>query len=589
MLLKHQPLAIAIATLFLLLACNGSSSQTDDENIDHDYPKVEWDIHVDNDTFDPDKPDPRCEGWRRWGDLLWWEQPFCCYTHDEAEDVCSKEKIGGRLPFIYELRMLIKDCNITAPGGDCVIGDSLLSTESWRGRWDISCKGCDGKTEGGYSRFGDTTWYWSDTVTMEHSGAYWGIDFGYASIGRYQEVTPTGSVRCVHSFNLKDINGDPTWESTCPYDTRDDVISPDEMPDYDYLPCAKREEEVWHANANGGEPLNYDLYSGYTYITANLDIIADSPNVQEQIWFKDLSAFSGLKCIGMDMRITFTDELESLHGLESLLRIGGNLEFRENSSLVDITALSNLTEIPGDILIYSDIPSLEGLHNITKTKNIHFLLSDVESLAGLSGLEEIKGLGLDTVRYLNSLEGLENVKKIRCMVSILDAGITSLKGLSGLDSLAQECEDYDLKAENLPALSIRTCPSLISLEGMTSLTQIPADLEITNNESLETLVGLGKISFLDGDLIIDQNKSLNSLAGIENLKTVTESIKVIANLNLADITALYNLDTVTGDLIFSNNPKLPTCQCEHLRSLLEAKGWVGTYDFSGTDTTGTCE
>lgn len=506
MLLKHQPLAIvALTILFLLFACNGSSSQTDDENVDNDYAS---DAQVDNDTFDPDKPDPQCEGWRRHGNLLWWEQPFCCYTYEEALSVCAQNGLeGARPPFINELRTLVKNCDNTVDQGKCVAGASIEGKEdigiqqvTWWREWTPECKGCEKREDGGYSVFGDRTWFWTLTEDNDWAeNAIWGIDFAYASIGRFYHTAPTGSVRCVREIN--DYDPDPNWEITCPEDDRDDVVSMNEYPDYDYLPCAEREEEIWRAHATVGGSMLFDLYEGFTYITGGLEVVSDSTGD------KDFSKLVGLKCVDYDMRISYTDELESLHGLEGLIRVGSNLEFQGNSALTDITALSKLTEVPGDLLIYSDITSLEGLQNITRVNWLNFELADVESVQGLRGLKEANAIGFHTTRYLTNFEGLENVKRVRCSIDIVDASITSLIGLSGLESLAQECTDYNLKEENLPALRILTCPNLISLEGMESLTQIPADFEIGNNENLETLAGLEKITFLDGDLIIDQNNS----------------------------------------------------------------------------------
>ncbi len=594
MLLKHQPLAIvALTTLFLLFACNGHSSPVDEENIDIDYVA---DTQVDNDSFDPDKPDPRCEGWRRRGNFLWWEQPFCCYTYEEALSVCSQNGLeGARLPFIDELHSLLKDCENTVDEKKCAIGfpqgeegnhDTQVTV--WR-EWTPQCKGCEKREDGGYSVFGDRTWFWTLTTDNDWGDdSPWGIDFTYASIGRFYHTASTGSVRCVREIiSAIEIDPDPNWETTCPEDDRDDVVSMNEYPDYDYMPCAEREEEIWRAHATVGASMPFDLYLGFTYITGGLELVADSPGD------KDFSKLAGLKCVDYDMRISYTDELESLHGLESLIRVGSNLEFQGNSALTDIKALSKLTEVSGDLLIYSDITSLEGLQNITKVNWLNFELADVESVRGLRGLKEANAIGFHTTRYLTSFEGLENVKKVRCNIDIVDTGITSLIGLSGLESLAQECNDYNLKEENLPALRILTCPNLISLEGMESLTQIPADFEMGNNENLETLAGLEKITFLDGDLIIDQNKTLKALTGLENLKMISESIRITSNANLTDITALYNLESLGSDLgkdlVIIYNPKLPTCQCEHLRSLLMEKGWNGFYDFTGTDETATCD
>ncbi len=128
---------------------------------------------------------------------------------------------------------------------------------------------------------------------------------------------------------------------------------------------------------------------------------------------------------------------------------------------------------------------------------------------------------------------------------------------------------------------------------MDNLETITGTFQLISNSILADTRGLEKITGINGDIIIDNNDSLKALTGLENLKTITESIRITGNLNLMDITALYNLESFGSDLgrdlVIINNPKLPTCQCEHLRSLLMAKGWNGFYDFTGTDGTASCE
>ncbi|HSA34728.1 MAG TPA: hypothetical protein P5077_13465 [bacterium] len=577
----------APVVLFLILAmfaCKQETVKNDADVViaDDDTPHMESDIVPESDEvpdLDIGGPDPQCEGWRRRGNLLWWEEPFCCSTYEEAIYFCPKE---SRLPFMRELRTLVKEgCDATVLGGSCGIGGSATSTpESWRERWNESCRGCEKKEDGSYSIFGDRTWFWTRTNTSEESLTYWGIDFGYASIGRYFATAPTGSVRCV-----TEVAGAQSWQASCPEDTRDDVVELAEYPDYDYVPCAEREEEVLHNKAQLGEPWDYDLLTGITYLKGMLDVQSDS------IGDKDFTKLTGLRCIDGDMRIWYTDELESLYGLESLIRIGGNLEFRENSSLVDITALSNLTEIPGDLIVYSDIPSLEGLQNVKTISGIHIWLnSSLKSLEGLRGLESAKYLAIDTSGSLGPLEdlsGLENLKMLPCGIGIIaNKKIKTLYGLSGLIAVGEGCSETAV-------FNITGNSQLLSLEGASKLETITGTLKVISNPLLTDMRGLEKITEINGDVIVDDNDSLETLSGIENLSAIRGNLRITGNLNLADITALYNLESFGSDLgkdlVIMYSPKLPTCQCEHLRSLLMAKGWNGFYDFTGTDGAASCE
>jgi len=355
-----------------------------------------------------------------------------------------------------------------------------------------------------------------------------------------------------------------------------------EYPDYDYVPCAEREEEVRHNKAQLGDPWNYDLLSGITYLTGTLDVQSDSTGD------KDFTKLTGLRCIDGDMRIWYTDELESLHGLESLIRIGGNLDIEANKALSDISALSGITGTKGKVDLYGCplMESLEGLHNIEKAQTISIeTMNALKDLNGIRGLQSVGTLVIYTATQLNTLAGLENVNKIGCVLQIVNTNISSLQGLSGLESMGTDCEDAVIILGNNHNLS--------SLEGMDNLETITGTFQLISNSILADTRGLEKITGINGDIIIDNNDSLKALTGLENLKTITESIRITGNLNLMDITALYNLESFGSDLgrdlVIINNPKLPTCQCEHLRSLLMAKGWNGFYDFTGTDGTASCE
>lgn len=126
-------------------------------------------------------------------------------------------------------------------------------------------------------------------------------------------------------------------------------------------------------------------HSGNLDITsqAQLDALPTYTDISGRLRIKgaditDLSNLSTITAITANLEILDSnDMLTSLNGLEGLTSIGGNFWLRNNPELVDISALSNLTEIlnntTGGLYVIGNakLTALGGLNNLATVTNMY--------------------------------------------------------------------------------------------------------------------------------------------------------------------------------------------------------------------------
>merc|ERR1711977_801688 len=133
--------------------------------------------------------------------------------------------------------------------------------------------------------------------------------------------------------------------------------------------------------------------------------------------------------------------LGSLHGLESLERVGGDLIILKNPSLLSLRGLDSLKSIGGLLRLYANgnLQSLSGLESLERIGRLSIAKEDaLQSLAGLSNLKEIEG-GVVIIMSdnLTSLEGaFEGITRLGGDLYIDgNSKLASLSGLEGLDRI----------------------------------------------------------------------------------------------------------------------------------------------------------
>ena len=172
-------------------AVNSSSDSTSDEDITGD------------ETTNPSLPECSASSGTPCKDsasgLIWSSKASDSMTWDDAVSYCDNLTACGysdwHLPTISELRTLIQNCPATETGGNCGVTDSCLSYSScWS---EESCYSCSYEENGGYSKLGDTGWFWSSSLLSDKSNVAWYVGF-YDGIVSGGYIDYYGNyVRCV--------------------------------------------------------------------------------------------------------------------------------------------------------------------------------------------------------------------------------------------------------------------------------------------------------------------------------------------------------------------------------------------------------
>lgn len=138
--------------------------------------------------------------------LTWSKKSGSTMTYSAATSYCSGSDMSGyggysdwRLPNISELRTLIKNCSGTQmPGGSCGVREDEELVCLSRSCHGEDCYACSSDSTGGYSKFGDTAWFWSSSTPSGITDYAWrvyfmkgGVSLSYKSSSSY--------VRCVRN------------------------------------------------------------------------------------------------------------------------------------------------------------------------------------------------------------------------------------------------------------------------------------------------------------------------------------------------------------------------------------------------------
>lgn len=113
--------------------------------------------------------------------------------------------------------------------------------------------------------------------------------------------------------------------------------------------------------------------------------------------------------------------------------------------------------------------------------------------------------------------------------------------------------------------------TITDLSGLSQLTSIGGDLNISYNNSLTTLAGLDNISSIGGDLGVGST-TMNSLSGLDNLTSIGGSLGVGDNPVMISLSGLNSLTSIGGVLSVSQNPVLTSLN--GLNSLTSIGVWV---------------
>ena len=295
--------------------------------------------------------------------------------------------------------------------------------------------------------------------------------------------------------------------------------------------------------------------------------------------------------------------LQSIEGLERLTHIGGDF-FLFRSTLPSLRGLQNLRSIGGSFRAkYSGLSSFEDLKSLRSIGG-ELLLDSAGSFTSLAGLEQLEDIGLSIGGGLSiihsslvSLDGLQGLRFVKGNVNIEYndelSSVESLKGLravkgnltiestdpqdvvrlldSFLADIAEKAKfvtiltnDNAVASAGFAAAerggifpgSLRIEENVTSLSDLETLTHLPGDLEIMDNDNLITLAGLNNLSQVNGNIYITRNKNLQSLDGLSALRSVGGDVTIDYNKKLSTLADLQDLVWVMGKKEISHNGEI---------------------------------
>ena len=227
-------------------------------------------------------------------------------------------------------------------------------------------------------------------------------------------------------------------------------------------------------------------------------------------------------CTG-DFVIRTQDELNQLAGCEV---IDGNLQISSfvntPDAVFDLSPLINLREITGFLLIQSILAtSVEGLNNLEKVKRLIILEN--------TNLQQIDALGKLEVQ-------------LDVLVIISNFQLKSLKPLAGIRD----------SAETLIVTGNHTLKNIDGLEGIT----YAGNLDVIGNRNLENMNGFQNIKSIGRSLLLVDNNKLQNMSGLSNLESIAEDFIIADHEDLQNVNGLGKLKTVGRAMVLFNNDKL---------------------------------
>jgi hypothetical protein len=314
----------------------------------------------------------------------------------------------------------------------------------------------------------------------------------------------------------------------------------------DYMNCNYLAGNV---TIGGNDITNLDSLSGIGSVEGNL-YIGSTEFGENQVLYS-VHGLENLESVGGELWIKYNYILDSLEGLENVLNTGG-LCVEYNLKLEDLYGLNHLDTIRGKLDIFNNyqLKNLHGLNNLKKIAGDAFIRNnpELESFTGIENLSYVGGnLTLRSNAGITDCSGLNGLTKVNRNLLLEDN--SSLLNLQGFDSLKYIGSN----------LYIENCDLLNSLQGIQNLVAIGGALYILENDSLQTIYSLGMVDTLQG-IRIFENYNLASLDGLENLTTITgyfNNFSIEYNHSLASVSALHNLTYIGRcDVLIHVNPSL---------------------------------
>ena len=216
--------------------------------------------------------------------------------------------------------------------------------------------------------------------------------------------------------------------------------------------------------------------------------------------------------------------------------------------------LANQAEVNTFVANYGNCTSLPGSLTIGDDSE-PIVSSDIFNISGLSSLTNVSGdLVISANPLLESLAGLDNLVSVNQSLKILDND--NLSVLGALNSVTSVGLFLDIIGND--ALTI--------LSGLNNI-DVGLSTSIINNDNLNSITGLNNLD--NGRaLIIGENDNLLSISGLNN-HSPGLATAFLNNVNLVDVSG-FSVISNNSMLIIRGNTSLDICSADGICSLISA-------------------
>src|SRR5690606_19436605 len=232
----------------------------------------------------------------------------------------------------------------------------------------------------------------------------------------------------------------------------------------------------------------------------------------------------------------------------------GHFSIGASSNITDLTPLSNITHITGEVIIRQN-PSLVNAN-----------LNSLQEIGGDLTLFGGSNINLTTLS-LNSLTSIGGKISISNTLNLSTLGLNSLQTIGGSVTILQ------------------TGITSISLGNVTSLN---ASLDIRSNSQLNSISGLQNLASVNGSVTMHYNDALVSLSGLQNLTSINGTLSIRNNAALTSLAGLHNLTSGITNLRIQDNPNLEMCTLSNLCAYLSNNSTTHPRTISGNKSGSNC-
>lgn len=329
---------------------------------------------------------------------------------------------------------------------------------------------------------------------------------------------------------------------------------------------------VWQAAAQTFFAQKQSTVDSFPILAGNVDLFgtiilnggADTAND-----IHDLTPLRQLKVLTGGLNIVHTTRLKSLHGLDSLVYLGG-LYINDNDSLRDLSGL-NPKYIYSDLVIISQNKGLEEINGLNGHEEMYdFRIEENPRLKVINGLQSLRYCPYPAVSKNEQLEhvSMPNLQKSASPWFWQNPNLQTLS-FPNLDTLKFFSSD----------INIWYCPRLKNLNGINpGFVEGKLSLILIDDDSLQNIDNVGQWPVEVLGYRIVRSKLLESIS----LPNVKKSIGQVASQNAAlKSIRLPNVETTVKSLVaisITHSPNLVDVSMPKLKTIASLKDSLFIFD-----------